>query len=142
MSPRHKASNLTAFLAPLARSMTSSSVSSLWCPLASVARAPMGSAKCRAWKVTRSCERSLITAYLYDMSRHGEEPLRAVDLDAAFPAVRYVATDDDVETCAGGGEFRVAVEVADYLESPGRYLAVFIYTVVQVDPRVRVSARE
>ena len=33
-------------------------------------------------------------------------------------------------------------EVACHLLSPQRYLAVFIYTVVQVDSRIRVSARE
>src|ERR671912_1812602 len=101
MSPRHKASNFSAFLAPLANLTTSSSASSLWCSLASVERAPMGSAKCRAWKVTSSCERSLITAYLYDMSGYSEEPLRAVDLDLAFAAVGHVATGDDVKAGTG-----------------------------------------
>src|SRR5215213_2092334 len=130
MSPCHKASNLAAFLALLARLMTSSSESSLWCTLASVERAPMGSAKCRAWKVSSSCERSLITAHPYDMPGHGEEPLRTVDLDLAFAAVGHVAADDDVKTATGSGEFRVAVEVAHYLKSPASYLAVCIYTVV------------
>src|SRR5918994_3137430 len=107
MSPCHKASNLAAFLALLARLMTSSSASSLWCSLASVERGPVGSAKCRAWKVTSSCEQSLITAlHLYDMSGHGEEPLGAVDLDLAFAAVGYLASDDDVEAGTGSGEFR------------------------------------
>src|SRR5918993_5436161 len=140
MSPRHKASNFSAFLAPLANLTTSSSASSLWCPLASVERAPMGSAKCRAWKVPSSCERSLITAHPYDMSGHGEEPLGAVDFDLVFTAVGHVASDDDVKAGTGSGEFRVAVEVADYLQSPQRYLAVFGYAVVQVDARIRVCA--
>src|SRR5215208_573120 len=130
MSPCHKASNLAAFLALLARLMTSSSASSLWCALASVERARMGSAKCRAWKVTSSCERSLITAYLYDMPSNGEESLRAVDLDVTFPAVWHVASDYNVKPGSGSGEFGVAVEVADYFQSPASYLAVCIYTVV------------
>src|SRR5215218_8589634 len=109
MSPCHKASNLAAFLVLLARLMTSSSASSLWCALASVERARMGSAKCRAWKVTSSCERSLITAYLYDMPGYGEKPLRAVDLDLAFAAVGYLASDYDVESSTSSGEFCVAV---------------------------------
>src|SRR5215212_4811088 len=106
MSPCHKASNLAAFLALLARLMTSSSASSLWCPLASVERAPVGSAKCRAWKLPSSSERSLITTHLYDMSGHREEPLRAVDLDLTFAAVRDVATHDDMDAAASRGEFR------------------------------------
>src|SRR5215212_8082940 len=130
MSPSHNASNLAAFLAVLASSMTSSSASSLWCSLASVKRAPMGSAKCRAWKVTSSSERSLITIYLYDVSSHGEEPLGTVDLDLVFTAVGHVASDDDMKTAASRGEFRVAVEVADYFKSPQRYLPGCIYTVV------------
>src|SRR5688572_4113508 len=107
MSPCHKASNLAAFLAPLASLTTSSSASSLWCSLASVERTPMGSAKCRVWKVPSSCERSLITAHLYHMPGYGEEPLRAVDLNLAFAAVGHVATDDDVETAASRGELGV-----------------------------------
>src|SRR5919107_1515314 len=137
MSPCHKASNLAAFLAPLASLTTSSSVSSLWYPLALAGRLPTPSAKCRMWKVSSSCERSLITAHLYYMPGHGEEPLRAVDLDVAFPAVGYLTSDYDVESGAGSGEFRIAVEVADYLQSPHGYLAISTYTVVQVDARVR-----
>src|SRR5688572_24270159 len=76
------------------------------------------------------------------MPGHGEEPLRAVDLDLAFAAVGYLASNYDVESGTGSGEFRVAVEVADYLQSPQRYLAISIYTVVQVDARIRVCARE
>src|SRR5215211_3691700 len=140
MSPRHKASNLAAFLALLARLMTSSSVSSLWCPLASVERALVGSAKCRAWKDTRSCERSLITSYLYNMPSHNEESLRAVDFHITFTAVGHIASDYDVKAGASRGEFCVAVEVAYYLHSPQRYLAVCIYTVIQVDACVRVCA--
>src|SRR5919112_5781273 len=118
VSPTHKASNLAAFLASLASAMTFSSVSSLWCPLALAGRLPTPSAKCRMWKVTSSCERSLITAHLYDMPGHGEEPLGAVDLDLVFAAVGHVASDDDVKPTACGGEFRVAVEVVDNLKSP------------------------
>src|SRR5215217_8986629 len=109
MSPCHKASNLAAFLAPLASLTTSSSASSLWCSLASVERAPMGSAKCRVWKVTRSCERSLITSYLYDMPCHSEESLRTVDFHITFTAVGHIASDDDVKTAASRGELGVAV---------------------------------
>src|SRR5215208_3752474 len=76
------------------------------------------------------------------MSGNGEKPLRAVDLDLAFAAVGDVATDDDMEAGASGREFCVAIEVARYLKSPQRYLAISTYTVVQVDARVRVSARE
>src|SRR3954447_12874992 len=130
MSPPHKASNLAAFLALLARLMTSSSVSSPWCSLASVERAPIASAKCRVWKVTSSCERSLITSYLYDMAGHGEESLRAVDLDVTFPAVGHVAAHYDMKAATGSGQFRVTVEVAHYFQSPRRDLAVRIYTVV------------
>src|SRR5918996_277019 len=133
MSPCHKASNLAAFLAPLARLMTSSSVSSLWCPLALAGRLPTPSAKCRMWKVSSSCERPLTTAHLYYMPGHGEEPLGAVDLDLVFAAVGHVATDYDVKAGARGGELRVAVEVADNLKGPQRYLAAFIDIVVQVD---------
>ena len=100
----------------------------------------MGSAKCRAWKVPSSSERSLITAYLYDMPGHAEEPLRAVDFDLVFTAVGHVASDDDVKAGTGSGEFRVAVEVADYLQSPHGYLAFSTYTVVQVNACVRVCA--
>src|SRR5215208_7141754 len=103
MSPCHKASNLAAFLALLARLMTCSSVSSLWCPLVLAGCLSTGSAKCMVWKLVSSSERSLITAYLYDMSCHGEEPLRAVDLKVAFAAVWHVATDDDMETGSGSG---------------------------------------
>src|SRR5215212_11547225 len=76
------------------------------------------------------------------MPGYGEESLRTVDLDLAFPAVGYLASDYDVESGTGSGEFRVAVEVTDYLKSPQRYLAISIYTVVQVDARITVSARE
>src|SRR5215203_2139204 len=122
--------------------MTSSSVSSLSCPLALAGRLSTRSAKCMAWKVTSSSERSLITAYLYDMSGHGEEPLRAVDLDLVFAAVGHVAADDNVKPAACGRKLCVTVEVADYLQSPQGYLAISIYTVVQVDARIRVSARK
>src|SRR5215216_4416749 len=142
MSPCHNALNLAAFLAPLASAMTSSSVSSLWYPLALAIRSPIGLAKCWAWKVPSSSERSLITAYLYDMSGHGEEPLGAVDFHILFAAIGHLATDDDVKTAASRGEFRVAVEVADYLQSPYGYLVICTHTVVQVDARIRVSARE
>src|SRR5215208_133075 len=140
MSPPHNALNLAAFLAPLASAMTSSSVSSLWCPLVLAGCLSMDSAKCMVWKVPSFCERSLITAHLYDMPSHSEEPLRAVDLDLIFAAVGHIATDDDVKPAACGGEFRVAVEVADYLQSPQRDLPISTYTVVQVDARIRVSA--
>src|SRR5919112_3453284 len=140
MSPSHKASNLAAFLASLASLTISSSASSLWCPLPSVSRAPMGSAKCRAWKVTSSCERSLITAHLYDMPGHSEEPLRGIDFYVSFAAVGHVATDDDVKASASRGEVCVALEVADYFQSPVSYLPVLIYTVIQVDACVRVCA--
>src|SRR5215213_9477667 len=102
----------------------------------------MGSAKCRVWKVPSSSERFLITAHLYDMPRHGEKPLRTVDLDVTFPAVGHVASDYDMESGTGSGEFRVAVEVADYFKSPRGYLAISTYTVVQINARVRVCAGE
>src|ERR671920_1248312 len=140
MSPSHKASNLAAFLALMARLMTSSSVSSLWCSLALAGCLSMGSAKCMVWKVPSSSERSLITAHLYCMPGYGEEPLRTVDLDIAFPAVGDIASDYDVESGTGSGTLGVAVEVPDYLESPASYLPVLIYTVIQVDARVKVCA--
>jgi hypothetical protein len=92
------------------------------------------------WKVPSSSEQSLITAYLYYMPGHGEEPLRAVDFDVAFPAVEYIASNYDVESGTSRGEFRVAIEVADYFESPRGYLATFAHAVIQVDARVRISA--
>src|SRR5829696_4359895 len=76
------------------------------------------------------------------MPAHGEEPLRAVDLYVAFPAVGYLASNYDVESGTGRGELSVAVEVTDYLKSPQRYLAIFINTLVYVDACVRVCARE
>src|SRR5829696_8167680 len=110
MSPCHKASNLAAFLALLASAMTSSSVSSLSCPLALAGRLSTRSAKCMVWKVTSSSERSLITAYLYDMPGHSEEPLRGIDFYVSFAAVGHIATDDDVETAASRGELGVAIK--------------------------------
>src|SRR5215216_1274451 len=76
------------------------------------------------------------------MPSNGEEPLGAVDFHITFTAVGHIASDDDVKAGASRGEFCVAVEVADYLQSPQRYLAACIYTVVQVDARKRVCARE
>src|SRR5215217_4597740 len=76
------------------------------------------------------------------MPSNGEEPLGAVDFHITFTAVGHIASDADVKAGASRGEFCVAVEVADYLQSPQRYLAACIYTVVQVDARKRVCARE
>ena len=77
-----------------------------------------------------SCERSLITAHLYDMPGHGEEPLGAVDFDFVFAAVGFLASNYDVKAGTGSREFRVAIKVAYYLKSPECYLTVFIYTVI------------
>src|SRR5215208_1472128 len=45
-----------------------------------------------------------------------------------------------MEAGAGGREFCVAIEVARYLKSPERNLAVLVHTVFQVNTRVRICA--
>src|SRR5215216_5595203 len=108
--------------------MISSSVNLLSCPFVPAAGGlPMSSTKCWAWKAPSFSEQSLITAHLDYVSGHREEPLGTVDLNVVLAAVGHIAADDDVKAGAGNGELRVAAEVANYLNSPERYLAILIH---------------